>query len=54
MTIREKALELAERAGVVYRADYERDDRRIERLCVIVEELAKLVAACAPELKEAP
>lgn len=52
MTIREEALELSKAArGAYYRADSGSVE---ERLTEIIERLAELVAACAPEFKEAP
>lgn len=55
MTIRDTAIDLAEEARLVYvDEDRRKEDSRIDDLALICKKLAELVAASAPEFKEAP
>lgn len=53
MTLKEQAEELGREALAIYQEDWQKDEQRIDNLCRVVQKLAGLVAACAPEFKEA-
>lgn len=54
MTVRDEAETLNRTAVAIYQKDWLPDTQRIDDLCQLIARLAQLVAACAPDFKEAP